>query len=98
MLKRRELPGFAIVNEKKRLLPWDTHYEPEFAIKTLLSKQHTRKYTKSALRDVRRRQSEIWERVGSDVSQTRKIRIFGNFFGDYDVDDPVEPEINFSAL
>ena len=26
VLKRRELPGFAIVNEKKRAHPWDTHY------------------------------------------------------------------------
>jgi len=28
VLKRRELPGFkfAIVNEKKRPHPWDTHY------------------------------------------------------------------------
>jgi len=36
VLKRRELPGFAIVNEKKRPHPWDTHHQ--FAIKTLLSK------------------------------------------------------------
>jgi len=35
VLKRRELPGFAIVNEKKRLHPWDTHHQ--FSIKTLLS-------------------------------------------------------------
>jgi len=26
VLKRRELPGFAIVNEKKRAHPWDTQY------------------------------------------------------------------------
>jgi len=26
MLKRGELPGFAIVNEKKRPHPWDTHH------------------------------------------------------------------------
>jgi len=32
-------PGFAIVNEKKRPHPWDTHRQ--FSIKTLLSKQHT---------------------------------------------------------
>ena len=25
--KRRELPGFAIVNEKKRPHPWDTHHQ-----------------------------------------------------------------------
>ena len=36
VLKRRELPGFAIVNEKKRPHPWDTHYQ--FSIKTLLLK------------------------------------------------------------
>ena len=35
VLKRRELPGFAIVNEKKRPHPWDTHHQ--FSIKTLLS-------------------------------------------------------------
>jgi len=35
VLKRRELPGFVIVDEKKRPLPWDTHYQ--FSIKTLLS-------------------------------------------------------------
>ena len=33
--KRRELPGFTIVNEKKRAHPWDTHHQ--FSIKTLLS-------------------------------------------------------------
>jgi len=37
VLKRRELPGFAIVNEKKRPHPWDTHHQ--FSIKTLLSKK-----------------------------------------------------------
>jgi len=37
LLKRRELPGFAIVNGKKRPHPWDTHYQ--FSIKTLLSKE-----------------------------------------------------------
>jgi len=36
VLKRREPPGFAIVNGKKRAHPWDTHYQ--FSIKTLLSK------------------------------------------------------------
>jgi len=36
VLKRRELPGFANVNEKKRPHSWDTHYQ--FSIKTLLSK------------------------------------------------------------
>ena len=36
VLKQRELPGFAIVNEKKRPHPWDTHHQ--FSIKTLLSK------------------------------------------------------------
>jgi len=36
--KWRELPGFAIVNEKKRPHPWDTHHQ--FSIKTLLSKGH----------------------------------------------------------
>jgi len=36
VLKRRELPGFAIVNEKKRPHPWDTHHQ--FSIKTLLSR------------------------------------------------------------
>ena len=36
VLKQRELPGFVIVNEKKRLHPWDTHHQ--FSIKTLLSK------------------------------------------------------------
>ena len=35
VLKWRELPGFAIVNEKKRPHPWDTHHQ--FSIKTLLS-------------------------------------------------------------
>jgi len=35
VLKRRGLPGFAIVNEKKRPHPWDTHHH--FSIKTLLS-------------------------------------------------------------
>ena len=38
VLKRRELQGFAIVNEKKRPHPWDTHHQ--FSIKTLLSKGH----------------------------------------------------------
>jgi len=38
VLKRRELPGFAILNRKKRPHPWDTHHQ--FSIKTLLSKQH----------------------------------------------------------
>jgi len=37
VLKRRELPGFAIVNEKKRPHPWDTHHQ--FSIKTLLSQR-----------------------------------------------------------
>jgi len=36
VLKQRELPGFAIVNEKKRPQPWDTHHQ--FSIQTLLSK------------------------------------------------------------
>jgi len=36
MLKRRDFPGFAIVNEKKRPHAWDTHYQ--FSLKTLLSK------------------------------------------------------------
>jgi len=36
VLKQRELPGSAIVNEKKRPHPWDTHHQ--FSIKTLLSK------------------------------------------------------------
>jgi len=40
VLKRRELPGFAIVNEKKRPHPWDTHHQ--FSIKTLLSKHISR--------------------------------------------------------
>jgi len=35
VLKQREPPGFAIVNEKKRPHLWDTHYL--FSIKTLLS-------------------------------------------------------------
>jgi len=35
VLKRRELPGFAIVNEKTRPHPWDTHHQ--FSTKTLLS-------------------------------------------------------------
>jgi len=35
VLKRRELPGFAMVNEKKRPHPWDTHRQ--FSIKILLS-------------------------------------------------------------
>ena len=35
VLKRRELPGLAIVNGKKRPHPWDTHHQ--FSIKTLLS-------------------------------------------------------------
>jgi len=39
VLKQRELPGFAIVDETKRPHPWDTHYQ--FSIKTLLSKQKT---------------------------------------------------------
>jgi len=38
VLKQRELPGFAIVNEKKRPHPWDTHYQ--FSIKTLLSNKN----------------------------------------------------------
>jgi len=33
--RRREFPGFAIVNENKHLRPWDTHYQ--FSINTLLS-------------------------------------------------------------
>ena len=37
VLKRKELPGFAIVNEKKRLHPWDNHHQ--FSIKILLSKK-----------------------------------------------------------
>jgi len=37
VLKRRELQGFAIVNQKKHPHPWDTHYQ--FSIKILLSKQ-----------------------------------------------------------
>ena len=36
VLKRREFPGFAIVNVKTRPHPWDTHYQ--FSIETLLSK------------------------------------------------------------
>jgi len=36
VLKWRELPMFAIVNEKKRPHRWDTHHQ--FSIKTLLSK------------------------------------------------------------
>jgi len=46
VLKRRELPGFTIVNEKKRPHPWDTHYQ--FSIKTLLpnTKQRKRGITK----------------------------------------------------
>jgi len=39
VLKRRELPGFAIVNAKKHLHPWDTHYQ--FSIKTILSKRRS---------------------------------------------------------
>jgi len=39
VLKRRELPGFAIVNGKKLTHPWDTHYQ--FSIKTLLSNKQT---------------------------------------------------------
>jgi len=35
VLKQREIPGFAIVNGKKRPHPWDTHCQ--FSIKTLLS-------------------------------------------------------------
>ena len=35
VLKRRELPGFAIVNEKKRPHPWDTHHQ--FSKKTPLT-------------------------------------------------------------
>jgi len=35
VLKKRELPGFAIVNKTKRPHPWETHYR--FSIKTLLS-------------------------------------------------------------
>ena len=38
VLKRRELPGFAIVNERKRPHPWDTHHQ--FSIKTLLSNKY----------------------------------------------------------
>jgi len=37
VLKRRELPGFAIVNEKKCPHPWDTHHQ--FSIKTLCPTQ-----------------------------------------------------------
>jgi len=37
VFKRRELPVFAIVNEKERPHPWDTHHQ--FSIKTLLSKE-----------------------------------------------------------
>jgi len=33
VLKRRELPGFAIVNGKKRPHPWDTHHQ--FSINTV---------------------------------------------------------------
>ena len=40
VLKRRDLPGFAIVDEKKSPHPWDTHYQ--FSIKTLLSNQYWR--------------------------------------------------------
>ena len=36
VLKRRECPGFAIANEKKRPRPWDTHHQ--FSIKIPLSK------------------------------------------------------------
>jgi len=36
VLKRRELPECAIVNERKRPHPWDTHHH-QFSIKTLLS-------------------------------------------------------------
>jgi len=35
VIKRRELPGFDIVDEKKCPHPWVTHYQ--FLIKTLLS-------------------------------------------------------------
>jgi len=43
VLKRRKFPGFAVVNEKKRPHPWDTHYQ--FSIKTSLSKGDGKKYT-----------------------------------------------------
>jgi len=39
VLKRRELPGFAIVNAKKRPHPWDAHFQ--FSMKTLLSKRRS---------------------------------------------------------
>jgi len=41
-LKRRKLPGFAIVNEKKRPHPCDTHYQ--FSIKTLLTKKNKKNH------------------------------------------------------
>jgi hypothetical protein len=41
LLKRRKFPGFAIMNDKKRPHPWDTHYL--FSINTLLSKDWRKK-------------------------------------------------------
>jgi len=38
VLKQRELPGFAIVNENKRPHPLDIHYQ--VSIKTLISKSN----------------------------------------------------------
>ena len=56
VLKRREFPGFAIVNEKKRPHPWDTH--DQFSIKTNKSptfcSQHVARSRRQSSRSSRR--------------------------------------------
>jgi len=43
VLKRRELPGFAIVNEKKRPHPWGTHNQFSIKYSTLKRQSGPRK-------------------------------------------------------
>jgi len=58
VLKRRKLTGFAIVNEKKRPHPWDTHHQ--FSIKTLLSKEKGQKRKRGKKRKKRGKREEKW--------------------------------------
>jgi len=74
--KRRELPGFAIVNEIKCPHPWDTHYQ--FSIKTLLSKQHTHSIANPTWGDIfeccLKAQSSKLEHLFCHVSVKRDFR------------------------
>ena len=58
ILKRRELPGFAIVNEKKRPHPWDTHHQ--FSMK-LYSPMHPRMIQKKIFYKKNAPQGGYWD-------------------------------------